>query len=161
MKPFSHLTKAAMAKIVSAAGVPLAAGLAHMIGGSGKTVPGKKEKKPVTTADREALAKAEAKRLRRSSGQNKERVMVYALIATLSVSTVMLGISLLATQKLAAIYRKRVEHLEGQVRFLNLMSARLQRGNANLQAQIDSLRRRCSSLQEIVDEFKEFGNETD
>lgn len=74
MKNFSQLSRAMMTAIASSAGVPIGAGLSHMLGRGSKVKQAYQIKEPTTTQDFAAIKKAEAKRLRRSGGKNKERV---------------------------------------------------------------------------------------
>ena len=72
MKRFSTLTAAAVMALASGVGVPLQAVASHMFRMS---VPKpRRAKNPTTDADFDAIKKAEAKRLRKSNGKNKERV---------------------------------------------------------------------------------------
>lgn len=69
MKRLSAISKAAMMALITSAGVPLAGALNHMI-----HPPKAKKARSNPAFDAEALACAEAKRLRKSNGRNKERV---------------------------------------------------------------------------------------
>lgn len=72
MKKLSALSKAALMAVISGAGVPAVAALNHMLRPAGPRALGK-PKTGRTPADREAIAKAEAKRARRAN-RNKEPV---------------------------------------------------------------------------------------
>jgi hypothetical protein len=74
MKNLSQLSHAAMRAVITGAGIPLAAGLSHMLGAPSKVKQYPRYNEPETDADFAAIKKAEEKRLRRSGGKNKERV---------------------------------------------------------------------------------------
>lgn len=72
MKRLFTLTAAAVMALASGVGVPLQAAASQMFRTS---VPKpRRTKQPTSAADFDAIEKAEAKRLRKSGGRNKERV---------------------------------------------------------------------------------------